>query len=114
MSKPFPTTEFGLTPMQFFLELLRVCPPGSRLTFEASEPETFVRLFRKWSRRSDPARFEADDYLIDADLIALAERLAAGGELELDHHFGISAPDGRLLCASWDDFIIVKLADDIR
>jgi hypothetical protein len=22
--------------------------------------------------------------------------------------------DGRLLCASWDDFMVVKLADDVR
>jgi hypothetical protein len=42
----------------------------------------------------------------------LAEKLAACGARE--HHFGISRPDGRLLCASWDDFMVVKLADGLR
>ena len=100
--------------MAFFIRLLRACPPGSRLTFDASETESFVHAFKRWSHRSDPNRFEADDYSIDADFIALVERLTARGELELEHHFGISAPDGRLLCASWDDFMVVKLADDVR
>jgi hypothetical protein len=112
--KPYPVTEFGMAPMQFFIALLRACPPGSRVTFDACETESFVHAFQRWSHRTDPNRFEADDYSIDADFIALAEKLAAHGELELEHHFGISSPDGRLLCASWDDFMVVKLADDIR
>lgn len=114
MPKPYPMTQFGMPPLQFFIRLLRACPPGSRLTFDASEPESFVRCFRQWSHRKDPARFEADNYSINNDFIALAEQLAARGELELEHHFGISESDGRLLCASWDDFMVVKLADDVR
>ena len=35
-------------------------------------------------------------------------------ETTTSRHFGISAPDGRLLCARWDDFMVVKLADDVR
>jgi hypothetical protein len=112
--RPYPVIEFGMTPMQFFVAVLRACPPGSRLTFDACEPESFVHAFRQWSHRSDASRFEADEYSIDADFIALAEEFAARGELELEHHFGISSPDGRLLCASWDDFMVVKLADDVR
>ena len=45
MLKPYPTTEFGMSPMPFFIRLLRACPPGSRLTFYASEPESFVGAF---------------------------------------------------------------------
>jgi len=99
--------------MQFFTALVRACPTGSRITFDRSEPESFVHAFKQWSHRSDPASFEADDCLIAAEFISLAEQLAARGELKLDHRLGISAPDGRLLCASWDDFMIVKLADDV-
>lgn len=106
--------EFGMAPLPFFIALLRACPSGSRLTFDACEPESFVHAFRPWSHRSDPKRFEADDYSIDADFVSLAEERGARGELELEHHFGISGPDGRLLCASWDDFMVVKLADDFR
>jgi hypothetical protein len=110
----YPMIEFGIPPLQFFIRLLRACPPGSRLTFDASEPDSFVRAFRQWSHRKDVARFEADEYSINTDFIALTEQLAARGELELEHHFGISASDGRLLCASWDDFMVVTLADDVR
>jgi len=51
---------------------------------------------------------------IDRRFVAVAERLATGGELHLEHHFTIVAPDDRLLCDSLDDFTIVTLADDIR
>jgi hypothetical protein len=112
--RPYPITEFGMAPMQFYIALLRACPPGSRLTFDACETESFAHAFHPWSHRSDPNRFEADEYTIDADFVALSEQLAARGALELEHHLGISGPDGRLLCASWDDFMVVKLADDLR
>jgi hypothetical protein len=42
------------------------------------------------------------------------EHEIATGKLQLDHHFGIVAPDGRSLCSSLDDFRVVTLADDIR
>jgi len=112
--KAYPITEFGMAPMQFYIALLRACPPRSRLTFDASETESFVHAFKRWSHRSNPNRFEADEYSIDADFIAVSKELAARGALELGHHLGISGPDGRLLCASWDDFMVVKLADDLR
>jgi len=112
--KPYPVLEFGIQPLKFFILLLRACPPGSRLTFDNSELESFVHAFQRWSHRSDPKSFEADYYTLDSDLISLAESLAARNELQLDCHFGISSPDGRLLCASWDDFVVVKLADDIK
>ena len=100
--------------MQFYIALLRACPPGSRLTLDACETESFVHAFKPWSHRSDTNRFEADEYSIDADFIARSEEIAARGALELGHHLEISGPDGRLLCASWDDFMVVKLADDLR
>ncbi|GEM_PF-5275510 len=112
--KPYPVSEFGIGPIPFFIALLHASPPGSRLTFDRSEPESFVHAFRQWSHRSDPESFEADYYTIDAGFIALAEQAAGRDALELDAHLGISSPEGRLLCASWDDFMVVKLAEDMR
>ena len=112
--KNYAETEFGIGDIPFFLALLRACPDGSRLTFHQSEPESFVHAFREWSHRKRSQDFEADHYTIDRRLVAIAERLAAAGELRLDHHFTIVAPDDRLLCDSLDDFTIVTLADDIR
>ncbi|HEX8371894.1 MAG TPA: hypothetical protein VF585_03870 [Chthoniobacterales bacterium] len=100
--------------MELFVALLRACPERSRLSFDQSEPESFVHTFREWSHRHDASTFEADYYSIDAQFVAAVEQLAALGELRLDHHFGIVAPDGRALCHSMDDFTIVTLADDIR
>ncbi len=112
--KPYPKVEFGMEPLQFFVALLRACPPGSRLTFDQSEPESFVHAFRRWSHRADAQSFEADYYTIDAEFIALAEQLAGRGELQLYSHIGLGSPDGRLLCTSWDDFMVVKLDEEIR
>ncbi len=112
--KSYPKTEFGMDDMQFFLNLLRVCPKGSRLNTEQSEPESFVKAFRPWSHRNQPETFEANYYTIDEAFIAMAEKLMENDVLELDHHFSISAPDGRGLCSSLDDFCIVNLADDIK
>jgi hypothetical protein len=112
--RSYAETEFGLGDIPFFLALLRACPDGSRLTFHQSETESFVHAFREWSHRTRPQDFEADHYTMDRRFVAAAERLAADGELRLDHHFTIVAPDDRLLCDSLDDFTIVTLADDIR
>src|SRR5688572_15915860 len=112
--KSYAATEFGMGEIPFFLALLRACPPGSRLTFDESEPESFVQAFRQWSHRSDSTSFEADYYTIGDDFIALARQLADRSELELYCHLGISSPDGGLLCASWDDFRVLELAEDIR
>ena len=112
--KSYAETEFGMSDIPFFLALLRACPDGSRLTFHQSETESFVHAFREWSHRKKAQDFEADHYTVDRRFIAVAERLAATGELQLDHHFTIVAPDDRLLCDSLDDFTIVTLADDIR
>ena len=109
----YPQTAFGLNDMQFFLALLRACPTGSRLSFDRSEPESFVHALRPWSFRDDPRNFEADSYTIDDGFIAAVEREVAVGTLQLDHHFGIVAPDGRLLCSSLDEFTVVTLAEDI-
>ena len=114
LPKSYAATEFGMGDIPFFLALVRACPDGSRLTFYQGEPESFVCAFREWSHRKRPQDFEADHYTIDRQLVAVAERLAAAGELRLDHHFTIVAPDDRLLCDSLDDFTIVTLADDIR
>ena len=113
-SKSYPKTEFGMDDMQFFVALLRACPEGSRLSFDQSEPESFVHTFREWSHRDRPDTFEADSYSVDSRFIAAVEREIAGGKLQLDHHFGIVAPDGRPLCSSLDDFTVVTLADDIK
>jgi hypothetical protein len=112
--KSYPKTEFGMDDMQFFVALLRACPEGSRLSFEQSEPESFVHTFREWSYRDRPDTFEADSYSIDSRFIAAVQREIASGKLQLDHHFGIVAPDGRPLCSSLDDFTVVTLADDIK
>src|SRR4030095_5375434 len=112
--KSYPKTEFGMDDMQFFVALLRACPEGSRLSFEQSEPESFVHTFREWSDRDRPDTFEADSYSIDSRFIAAVQREIASGKLQLDHHFGIVAPDGRPLCSSLDDFTVVTLADDIK
>ena len=109
----FPEAQFGMENMDFFLALLRACPAGSRLTFDQSEPASFVIGFREWSHRSDINSFEADYYTIDAGLIALVEQLAAQGSLQLHCHFAIGSPRGGVLCASWDDFSVVKLSDEI-
>lgn len=114
VSKSFAETEFGMDNMRFFVAVLRACPEGSRLTFHRSEPESFVQAFHEWSHREHAESFEADYYAIDRRLVELAERLAASGKLELDHHFAILAPDGRSLCDSLDDFTVVSLAEDIR
>jgi hypothetical protein len=110
----YPETEFGMGNISFFLALLRACPEGSRLTFHQSETEAFVNAFRAWSHRENPRNFEADYYAFDRRFMELAERLAAAGELPLDHHFTIVAYDNRLLCDSLDDFTIVTLAEDIK
>lgn len=112
--KPYPLVEFGVGNMRFFVTLLRACPGGSRITFDQSEPESFVHAFGKWSYREDPNSFEADYYTIDGDFIALAEERAKLGELELYSHFGISSPEGELLCTSWDDFMVVKLTKELE
>lgn len=114
VSENYAVAEFGLDEIPFFLALLRACPDGARLGFDRSEPESFVDAFREWSHRAQPQEFEADFYTIDRRFVVLAERLAAAGELHLDHHLHILAPDGRLLCGGLDDFTIVTLADDIR
>jgi hypothetical protein len=110
----YPLTEFGLDNLQFFVALLRACPEGSRLSFDRSEPEAFVQAFREWSHRDQADTFEADYYRIDARLIAAVEQTIDRGELQLDHHFGIVAPDGRPLCSSMDDFAVVALAEDVK
>jgi hypothetical protein len=112
--KSYPATEFGMSDFEFFVALLRACPERSRLSFDQSEPESFVHAFREWSHRADPSTFEADYYSIDARFVAAVEQSVARGELMLDHHFGIVAPDGRPLCGSLDDFTVVTLSDDIR
>ena len=109
-----PEAEFELEAIPFFLALLHACPEGSRLSFDQSEPESFVHAFRRWSHRDVSTTFEADWYVIGPDLVAVAEQMSSEGKLELDHHFGIVAPDGHSLCSSLDDFKIVTLADDIR
>ena len=112
--RSYPETEFGLEPMDFFLTLLRICPEGFRLTFDQSEPASFVIAFREWSHRSDINTFEADYYAIDPGFIALVERLVREGHLELYCHFAIGSPRGGLLCSSWDDMRVVKLAAEIE
>lgn len=112
--KSYPQTEFGVENLRFFCALLRACPAGSRLTFDQSEPESFVQAFRRWSFRENAKSFEADYYTIDDEFIASIEERAKGGQLELYAHFGIASAEGELLCASWDDFMIVKLADGVR
>ena len=107
-------TEFGMEDMQFFIALLRACPTGSRLYLDEGESESFVDTFRAWSHRDQQDRFEANYYTVNNEFIAKAEQLAARGELELYHHFWIHAPDGQRLCSSLDDFVVVRLADDIR
>ena len=112
--KSYAETEFGIDNMRFFIALLRACPARSRITFDQSETESFVHAFRKWSYRENPKDFEADHYTMDDEFIALAEERAKKGELELYCHFGIASPEGELLCTSWDDFVIVKLKDELR
>ncbi len=112
--RTFPEIEFGMEPMQFFLALLKACPEGSRLTFDQSEPASFVIAFREWSHRSDINTFEADYYTIDPGFIALVKRLVDDGHLELYCHFAIASPRGGLLCSSWDDMRVVKLAPEIE
>jgi len=113
VSQSYPETEFGIGKLEFFVLLLRSCPQGSRLTFDQSEPASFVVAFREWSHRSDVNSFEADYYTVDNGLIALVEQLTGDSELELHSQFGIGSPLGTLLCSSWDDFNMVKLADEI-
>lgn len=112
--RTYPETAFGMDKIGFFLTLLRVCPEGSRLTFDQSEPAAFVIAFREWSHRTNVNSFEADYYTIDAGFIALMERLAADGQLELHSHFGIASPRAGTLCSSWDDFMVVKLAPEVE
>lgn len=112
--RSYPEIQFGLEPMEFFVALLRSCPEGSRLTFDQSEPASFVIAFREWSHRSDINTFEADYYTIDSGLIALVDRLVRDGHLELYCHFAIGSPRGGLLCSSWDDMRSLKLAPEIE
>jgi hypothetical protein len=112
--RSYPETQFGMEPIEFFLALLRICPEGSRLTFDQSEPASFVIAFREWSHRADINTFEADYYTIDQGFISLIERLVAEGHLELYCHFAIGSPRGGLLCSSWDDLRAVKLAPEIE
>jgi len=112
--RSYPETEFGLQPMEFFVALLRTCPEGSRLTFDQSEPASFVIAFREWSHRTDINTFEADYYTIDPGFIALVDRLVREGHLELYCHFAIGSPRGGLLCSGWDDMRSVKLAPEIE
>src|SRR2546426_7846835 len=101
--RSYPETEFGMEPMEFFLALLKICPEGSRLTFDQSEPASFVIAFREWSHRSDINTFEADYYAIDPGFIALVDRLVREGHLELYCHFAIGSPPGGLLLLPLDD-----------
>jgi len=110
----YPQSRFGIEDLSFFLALLRACPEGSRLSFDRSEPESFVQAFRRWSHRENASIFEADYYQIDASFIEAVEQAVDRGTLQLDHHFGILAPDGRPLCSSMDDFAIVTLAAEIE
>jgi len=113
VSHSYPETEFGIGKLDFFVLLLRSCPQGSRLTFDQSEPASFVVAFREWSHRSDVNSFGADYYTVDNGLITLVEQLAGDSELELHSQFGIGSPLGDLLCSSWDDFSVVKLAEEV-
>jgi len=112
--RSYPESEFGMEPMEFFVTLLKICPEASRLTFDQSEPASFVIAFREWSHRSDINTFEADYYSIDPGFIALVDRLVREGHLELYCHFAIGSPRGGLLCSSWDDMRVVKLAPEIE
>ena len=113
VSHCYPEIEFGVGRLQFFVLLLRACPQGSRLTFNRDEPASFVVAFREWSHRTDVNSFAADYYTLDNGLVVLAERLVAHSQLELHSHFGIVSSYGQMLCTSWNDFSIVKLADDV-
>ena len=64
--------------------------------------------------RSASDTFEADYYSIDARFISAVEREIASGKLQLDHHFWIATPDGRLLCNSMDDCTVITFAEDIK
>ena len=114
LSMKYPQRAFGLPDLKFFLAVLRACPPGARLSFDRSETESFVQAFRPWSRREDASSFEAYDYRIDAGFIAGVEQAIERGTLQLDHHFGIVASDGRPLCSSMDDFAVVTLAAEVE
>src|SRR5258706_15291650 len=98
VSQSYPETEFGIGKVEFFALLLRSCPQGSRLTFDQSEPASFVGAFREWSHRSDVNSFEADYYTVDNGLINLVEQLAGDSEWEIQCGFGIGSPWGTLLC----------------
>ena len=113
-AEKYPLTEFGMDDMEFFVALLRACPEGSRLSFDQSEPESFVHTFREWSHRNRSTDFEADYYMIDPRFIAAIERELASGKLELYHHFWIVGSDGLALCRSLDDLTVVTLDDQIK
>ena len=106
--------EFGMSDFAFFLAVLRACPEGARLSFDHSEPESFVASFARWAHRDDMTSFEADYYLIDTDLVDAIERAIAAGELELDHHVLITSADGRGLFQGVDDFYDIYLDNEVR
>ena len=112
--RSYPESQFGMEPMEFFVALLKACPEGSRLTFDQSEPASFVVAFREWSHRADIHSFEADYYTIDAGFISLVEQLSTRGQLDLYYHFAVGSPRGGVLCSSWDHFVVVKLAEEIE
>jgi len=94
--------------------VVRACPVGSRLSFDHSEPESFVAHFRPWSHRDRATDYEADYYTIDERFVLLAERLTAETALELDHHWHIVGPDGVPLIQSMDDFTIIAVTREFH
>lgn len=109
-----PMKEFGLDDLTFFVELLKACPPGSKLSFNHNESEYFVRTFDAWAFRCCSGDFEADFYRVDQSFIDEVERLIGSGSFELDHHFHISGPDDRGLFQGVDDLCEIYIDEEIR
>lgn len=103
--------ELGFDDRTFFIQVLQACPDGAKIDFAWSEPESFVEQFRPWSHRQNVSAYEADYYVIDRELVALAARLSHEGRLETDHHFCISGPNDEPLIQSFDDFTVIAMTE---
>jgi hypothetical protein len=104
--------EFGVTDQRFFVALLESCPPGSTLSFDGDEPESFRQRFGQWLVTA--ADRHGERYRIDEAFVAAIARATNDGALELDHHFGIADASGASLCTSLDDLSVVYLDDGLR
>lgn len=71
----YSNNNFGISDEYFFLLVLENVPEGTKITFDSSEPKSWVEALKPWSYRNDKKQYEADYYIIGKDFIKVVKEL---------------------------------------